>query len=616
MRLLLPIGLLALLGIAVLIVIYLIKPSYQNKPVTSTYIWRESLKYRKREKPDSIFRNLLLILCQILLVALSAFILSMPFVKTYSVDDLDQNILVIDGSANMMAASDGTTRFERALEQALQFAEESIGKRVPVSVVYAGEDASYVVTEEISFAAVEEKLGALQCSYTIGDVEGAMALVRDLTENSNAQVYFYTGTEYRSAYDINVVDVSSENDWNACVLDVRAESIDNYYTFYADVAVYGSNKYLDVYLTVNGVNDEAETVYAQGRVNCADGATVTVEFDGLEIYRYEDAEVSVRVDDGTQDSFAHDDIFRLYGGTKETIKIQYASSLPNNFFTGALLVLQSTYADRWDVELSQPTESEDIASSGYDFYIFEHSMPSVLPKDGVVFLVNPDTVPRELDLTVGGSINGDFTMTGGVVNPVMDYVDATAITATTYRPITSSEGFETLMYCEGDAVFAVKNAEDMKAAVLTLNLNTSNLAVLYQFPTMLANMFDYFIPQTVEKNVFDAGDEIQIRARGTDVKVVGAQGETPVQPPATVSLGEPGSYTVTQMLASGRRSEVNIFVKIAAKESDFNRVEAEIPGAAQIKEPEDVETDIYLWLAAAALAVLFLEFFLQAREKI
>ena len=181
MRLLLPIGLLALLGIAVLIVIYLIKPSYQNKPVTSTYIWRESLKYRKREKPDSIFRNLLLILCQILLVALSAFILSMPFAKTYSANDLDQNILVIDGSANMMAASDGTTRFERALERALQFAEESIGKRVPVSVVYAGEGATYVVTEEISFAAVEEKLGALQCCYVAGDVEGAMALVRDLT---------------------------------------------------------------------------------------------------------------------------------------------------------------------------------------------------------------------------------------------------------------------------------------------------------------------------------------------------------------------------------------------------------------------------------------------------
>ena len=616
MKLLLPLGLLALLGIAVLIVIYLIKPGYQNKPITSTYIWRESLKYRKRERPDSIFRNLLLILCQILFIALSAFILSVPLVKIYSADNLDQNIIVIDGSANMMAASNGTTRFERAVEQARQFAEVSIGKQVPVSIVYAGEVASYIVTEEISFGEVEEKLGSLQCSYSMGDVEGAMALVKELTENSNAQVYFYTGLEYRNVYDINVVDVSSENDWNACVLDVRAELIDNYYVFYADVAAYGSNKYLDVYLVVNGVNDEENTVYAQGRVNCADGGMVTVEFEDLGIYRYEDAEVSIRVDDGTRDSFSHDDIFRLYGGVKETIKIQYASSLPNNFFTGALLVLQSIYADRWNIELSQPTKSEDIALTGYDFYIFEHSMPSVLPKDGVVFLVNPNTVPRGIDLTLGGIMTGDFMMTSGVVSPIMNYVVASAITATTYRPITSSDEFETLMYCEGDAVFVVKNEVNMKVAVLTLNLNTSNLAVLYQFPTMLANMFDYFIPQTVVKNVFDTAEEIQVQARGTDVKVVGLQEELSVQPPATVCLSKPGSYTVTQMLASGRRSETDIFVKIAALESNINRVEEDIPGASQIEKPEDVETDIYLWLAAAALAILFLEFFLQAREKI
>ena len=99
MRLLLPLGLLALLGLLVLLIIYLIKPSYQNKSIPSTYIWRESLKYRKKQKTDSIFRNLLIILCQILIIVLAAFILSMPLVQIYSADDLDQNILVIDGSA-------------------------------------------------------------------------------------------------------------------------------------------------------------------------------------------------------------------------------------------------------------------------------------------------------------------------------------------------------------------------------------------------------------------------------------------------------------------------------------------------------------------------------------
>ena len=616
MRLLLPLGLLALLGLLVLLIIYLIKPSYQNKPISSTYIWRESLKYRKKQKTDSIFRNLLIILCQILTIVLAAFILSMPLVQIYSADDLDQNILVIDGSANMRAASNGSTRFERAVSQAREFAEESIGRNVPVSIILAGEQASYVVTEESSFEAVEEGLATAQCSYAAGDIEGAMRLADALTEKSNAQVYYYTGTEYRNAGDINVIDVSSENDWNACILDVRAESVDNYYSFYVDVAVYGSSKYLDISLAVNGTNDGEETVTAQSRANCTDGETITVKFPDLGVYRFEDAAVSIRVDDGTVDSFESDDTFYLYGGKKETIRIQYASSLQNNFFTGALLVLQSTYADRWDIELSMPTEAEEIAMSGYDFYIFEHSMPSAMPTDGVVFLVNPSTVPRGLNISLGGNISGDFTMTGGVVNPIMNYIDATAITATIYRPITTAEGFETLMYCESDSVFTVRNDEDMKAAILTLNLNTSNLAMLYQFPTMIVNMFDYFIPQTIQDNVFDVGEEIAIQARGTDVKVVCGQSETAVQVPATVSMSMPGSYTITQVLATGRRAEADFYVKIASSESNLNRIEDEIPGASLIEKPEDIESDIYLWLAVALFAVLFLERFLQAREKI
>ena len=48
----------------------------------------------------------------------------------------------------------------------------------------------------------------------------------------------------------------------------------------------------------------------------------------------------------------------------------------------------------------------------------------------------------------------------------------------------------------------------------------------------------------------------------------------------------------------------------------MNRIEDAIPGADLIEKPEDIESDIYLWLAAALLAVLFLERFLQAREKI
>ena len=95
MNLLTPLGLLGLLAVAVLIVIYVIRPSYQNKSIPSTYIWKESLKYRKRQKPGNLFRNLLIILCQILLLSICALILATPFLQTRSAKDVDQNLSLI-----------------------------------------------------------------------------------------------------------------------------------------------------------------------------------------------------------------------------------------------------------------------------------------------------------------------------------------------------------------------------------------------------------------------------------------------------------------------------------------------------------------------------------------
>ena len=64
MSLLAPLGLLGLLAVAVLIFIYIIKPNYQQKIVSSTYIWKRSLKYRKKRVPVSRLRNILIFLCQ------------------------------------------------------------------------------------------------------------------------------------------------------------------------------------------------------------------------------------------------------------------------------------------------------------------------------------------------------------------------------------------------------------------------------------------------------------------------------------------------------------------------------------------------------------------------
>ena len=61
---LLPIGFLGLIGVALLIVIYIIKPNYQNKYVSTTFVWKLSLKYKKNRLPISRLNNIVTFICQ------------------------------------------------------------------------------------------------------------------------------------------------------------------------------------------------------------------------------------------------------------------------------------------------------------------------------------------------------------------------------------------------------------------------------------------------------------------------------------------------------------------------------------------------------------------------
>ena len=74
-----PLGFLGLLGLVVLIIIYIIKPNFQNKIISSTYVWKRSLKFKKKKIPISNLRNILLFLCQVLIITAASLILAQPF---------------------------------------------------------------------------------------------------------------------------------------------------------------------------------------------------------------------------------------------------------------------------------------------------------------------------------------------------------------------------------------------------------------------------------------------------------------------------------------------------------------------------------------------------------
>ncbi len=90
------IGLLALLAIIALIIIYIIKPNFQQKFISSTFVWKLSLKYRKKRIPISKLRNILLVICQLLILTSCALILAKPVVEAEPVEEFTEKVFIVD----------------------------------------------------------------------------------------------------------------------------------------------------------------------------------------------------------------------------------------------------------------------------------------------------------------------------------------------------------------------------------------------------------------------------------------------------------------------------------------------------------------------------------------
>ena len=167
MRLLLPLGLLALVGILVLLLIYIIKPNFQQKLISSTYIWKLSLQFKKRKIPISRLRNILLVACQVLIIASIAMILSKPVRVLKEQEDRPEAVLVIDASASMRTGDGDKTRYERAVNAAVQQAEQIFDQDGIVSVILAGKENTYLA-ERAGAETREKTIGSIRALLDVG----------------------------------------------------------------------------------------------------------------------------------------------------------------------------------------------------------------------------------------------------------------------------------------------------------------------------------------------------------------------------------------------------------------------------------------------------------------
>ena len=677
MTLFTPLGLLGLLGVVALIIIYIIKPNYQTKRISSTYIWKLSLKYRKKRIPLSKLRNILLIICQVLILLSLTAILTRPNKVLKEKTDEPEIIAVLDSSASMYAATDQVTRFERAISKIKADSEEIFNKNGYISLMVADTDPHFLIErvkadkKDDLYAALDDLLASeTPCSYGVANIEKAFDRCEDIIkDNPDVKINLYTDTGYTYKPDsVNLINVSDVNEWNAGILNAYAEKEENYFVFYVEVACYGQDTEITINLEVQDANAMDSTSFGdtfiyEKVVQCSRNMTKTVVFkyfaseddipsfdsDTLEyyyidtnekVYSYQSVHLSLNV----EDSFAQDNTFDIYGGQKELIKVQYASDDPSPFYTGILLTWKSAYQDRWDIQIDEVRTSVDEPKvEGYDFYIFEHfdpkdpshkqctgqCIPQSLPKDGIVMLVNPMLPPRD------AGINWDRLVyepgvdgTGVEMFIEEDYKEHSLMTnvkqtekmkISKYVHVANYDSdWQVLMSVNNDPLYMIKNTEDSKMAVFNFGLNYSTLSMLKEFPFMMLNMLDYFFTPTVEKNSFEVYDKITLNARGNEITVRGGLNmeKTFYTLPAEFSTNLPGTYTLEQTTFTGKQLVDKIYIKIPASESNIWKVEDAMPEPYKVENLNDFYRDLILYIAAAWVTLMFIEWILKGREEV
>lgn len=670
MSLLTPLGLLGLLGILILILIYILKPNYQQKIISTSYVWRRSLKFRRKKLPVSRLRNILILLCQVLAITACALILTQPFVPTEEEEKIDETIVVIDASANMRTEMEEMTRFARAIERVKVLAGEISESGGYLTVIVAGNTPDIVLqhagpdslTDTCDSLDLLKEKQDTACSWGAGDIKAAMNMAEDILDPSySAQVYLYTATEYYATGTVKVVDVRQEGEWNAAILNCEVIHDENNYGFVADIACYGRDDQLWLCCEVNGVNlgiaadkDESNSrvLMCKGPISLSGDETVSVAFlpeslqytsdaydeyyllEGSGIYSWQnvhmfltdrpytdsasggngDGEESVR---NLDDSLATDNDYYIYGGEKPTLRIQYSSSLPNDFFGGILLALN--YYDRfpWAVEYVQTKSVADAELEGFDVYIFEHKMPAELPTDGLVILMDPDTAPAgapfDVLRTEWADVD-DYALARGEAHPVTAGITLENIFVRKFTAV-MAEGFSELAFCCGAPVIFAQNEADSKIFLMSFDLNYSNLAVIKEFPTLIYKILAYYFPPTVSEYAYEVGETIDINARSPQLNINGPGldalfTEFPAQAVASV----PGTYTLTQTPISGKTERENIYVHIPASESNILPSEDVLEGPHTEQQQISVDRDLVFWFAVVLVSLLFAEWWLQTKE--
>ena len=488
MSFLAPLALAGLLFLPVVVAMYLLKLRRDEARVPSTLLWQKLVSDVEANAPWQRLRRSLLLLLQLLLVLILAFLAARPFIERPAglAGDI---VLVIDTSASMQATDAAPTRLDAAKAAAIDALKE-LPAGAKVSVIAAGRTARVIANGTSDIGNVKQAINAIPPTSDVGDLGDALRLASALAARSgDAEILVATDAALATPptgtleAPVRVLQVGRETKNEAITaLAVRTSPSGLSHSAFISVANLG------LQMAERRVQLYADGVLRDSRVLVLDPQRQTdISIDDIDDPDNPASVIEVRLVAADETSTAAPDPLGVDDRAwaivpPARLRTVLLVSEGDPYLETALSYLPDTELYGVTPDKYGPGTKPEL----FDLIIFEGFLPDELPAKPILAIAPPESSPL-------GTVTGTLTNPGigslDTTDPILRYVDLTTVHVgeaqemelpAWARPVIPGPGGAPLLYAGTLA--------GRPAAVMAFEPRRSDLPLQVAFPVLLANM--------------------------------------------------------------------------------------------------------------------------------
>jgi hypothetical protein len=484
--LLAPLALIGLLSVPIIVTFYMLRLRRPERPVSSTYLWQQLVRDVEANAPWQRLRRSLLLLLQLFLAVVFAFLVARPFTE-HPAGLARDLVLVIDASASMSSTDEFPDRLTAAKRVALEQMDQvpSDGR---VSVVAAGETARVVANEATDRGRITQAIQSIEASTSASDLRDALELAGKLAERARgAEILVVTDDAGTTVPDValevpvRVATVGRERDNQAiAALAVRSDPSGLKRVLFVSVANYSAS----------AVNRRLQIL--------ADGTPVTARDLALQPLSRADVvidelpagigvvEARISAPEGSTES----------SGPADYLPVDDAAwaVVPPDRLRRVLLVgpgnvyLQNAFALLPNVELYGSTGEQYAGTTGkelFDLIVFDGFLPPQLPNKPILAFAPPSSSPL-------GEVHGTLDSFGmgqpAADDPLMRGVDLTRLHIAKTQAIDLPTWARPVIPGSDGPLLYAGLRDSLPTVVFAFDIRQSDLPLQVAWPIMISNI--------------------------------------------------------------------------------------------------------------------------------